>query len=37
MNTNATWNLAAVNPVAPDRWGEDHWSTFAYVETRCVD
>jgi hypothetical protein len=19
------------------RWGKDHWSTFAYLETRCVD
>lgn len=21
----------------PERWGRDHWSTFAYVETRVVD
>jgi len=20
-----------------DRWGKDHWSTFAYIETRIVD
>ncbi len=20
-----------------EEWGKDHWSTFAYVETRCVD
>ena len=19
------------------KWGKDHWSTFAYIETRCVD
>lgn len=23
--------------VAMDKWGRDHWSTLAYVETRCVD
>lgn len=23
--------------IAPDRWGRDHWSTFAYIETRVVD
>ena len=23
--------------VSPDRWGKDHWSTFAYIEGRCVD
>ena len=26
-----------VNPVPPTLWGKDHWSTFAYVEVRCVD
>jgi hypothetical protein len=20
-----------------EQWGKDHWSTFAYLETRCVD
>lgn len=20
-----------------DQWGKDHWSTFSYIETRCVD
>ncbi len=29
--------LAASRPVPMDRWGKDHWSTFMYVETRCVD
>ena len=24
-------------PVPPTRWGKDHWSTFAYIGTRCVD
>lgn len=24
-------------PVPFERWGKDHWSTFAYVETRIVD
>lgn len=23
--------------IPPSRWGRDHWSTFAYVETCCVD
>lgn len=23
--------------IAPDRWGKDHWSTLAYIETRIVD
>ena len=23
--------------IEPHRWGKDHWSTFAYIETRCVD
>lgn len=23
--------------VTMDRWGKDHWSTFAYAETRTVD
>ena len=26
------------NPRLPiDQWGKDHWSTFAYAESRCVD
>lgn len=24
-------------PVPPSHWGKDHYSTLAYVETRCVD
>lgn len=24
-------------PVPIERWGGDHWSTFAYIETRIVD
>lgn len=24
-------------PVPVARWGKDHWSTFVYIETRCVD
>lgn len=23
--------------IPPERWGKDHWSTFAYIETRLVD
>lgn len=23
--------------IPPERWGKDHWSTFLYIETRCVD
>jgi hypothetical protein len=23
--------------ITMDRFGKDHWSTFAYIETRCVD
>lgn len=23
--------------IAPERWGKDHWSTLAYIETRLVD
>lgn len=26
-----------MNPVSIENFGEDHWSTLAYVETRCVD
>lgn len=25
------------DPVPPKFFGKDHWSTFAYLETRCVD
>lgn len=27
----------ADKPVPPELFGRDHWSTFAYAETRCVD
>lgn len=25
------------DPVPVEKFGKDHWSTFAYIETRCVD
>jgi hypothetical protein len=25
------------SPVPMEHWGRDHWSTLAYIETRCVD
>ena len=25
------------DPVSPIHFGKDHWSTFGYLETRCVD
>jgi hypothetical protein len=31
------WDLGRTEPVPLVRWGKDHWSTFAYVETRWVD
>jgi len=33
----ASWDLGSVPPVPVVRWGKDHWTTFAYVETRWVD
>ena len=24
-------------PISMDRWGRDHWSTLAFIETLCVD
>lgn len=33
-NTSEDWNGVAI-PI--ERWGKDHWSTFAYAETRAVD
>lgn len=27
----------AEQTIEPARWGKDHWSTLAYVETCCVD
>jgi hypothetical protein len=32
-----SWQTTSVPPVEPARFGKDHWSTFAYVETRAVD
>jgi hypothetical protein len=31
------WRLGTAEPVPMRRWGKDHWTTFAYVETRWVD
>ena len=31
------WIRGQHEPVPVDRFGDDHWSTFAYVETRTVD
>lgn len=31
------WPIVATDPVPVRRWGEDHWSTLAYLETRIVD
>lgn len=31
------WDLGPAEPVPMIRWGKDHWTTFAYVETRWVD
>jgi hypothetical protein len=32
-----SWDLGTAEPVPMARWGKDHWTTFAYVETRWVD
>lgn len=29
--------MASRKPVPMKDWGKDHWSTFAYIETRVVD
>ena len=31
------WDFGDTTPVPMTRWGKDHWTTFAYVETRWVD
>jgi hypothetical protein len=31
------WDLGTAEPVPMARWGKDHWTTFAYVDTRWVD
>lgn len=35
--TDIAWRTTSVPPIEPDRFGKDHWSTFAYLETRIVD
>lgn len=40
VTTTVTTTTAIVveEPRVPiEQWGADHWSTFAYIETRCVD
>ena len=32
-----TWRLGTAESVPMSRWGKDHWTTLAYVETRWVD
>lgn len=32
-----SWDARNESPVPVSRWGKDHWTTFAYVETRWVD
>jgi hypothetical protein len=32
-----SWDLRTAGPVPMARWGKDHWTTFAYAETRWVD
>lgn len=33
-----TTSVVEEQPRIPiEKWGKDHWSTFAYLETRCVD
>lgn len=37
MSTAPQWRTTSIPPVPPEKFGKDHWSTFAYVETRIVD
>uniref|UniRef100_UPI003F493824 hypothetical protein n=1 Tax=Nonomuraea sp. CA-251285 TaxID=3240002 RepID=UPI003F493824 len=41
MTTSTTptleWIRGQHESVPVDQWGQDHWSTFAYIETRTVD
>lgn len=32
-----SWQITSIPPIPMERFGKDHWSTFAYVETRAVD
>lgn len=36
--TTVTTEAVELKPrISIEEWGADHWSTFAYIETRCVD
>jgi hypothetical protein len=35
--TDIAWRTTSFPPIDPARFGADHWSTFAYIETRIVD
>lgn len=38
VETKTTTEVVVDEPRIPiEKWGSDHWSTFAYIETRCVD
>jgi hypothetical protein len=38
VETKVTTTTKALEPRIPiEQWGKDHWSTFAYIETRYVD
>jgi hypothetical protein len=37
LTAEPEWALDGVAPVPMIRWGKDHWTTFAYVESRWVD
>ena len=38
MNTeNNEWGEPMSGMTKIEEWGKDHWSLFAYVETRCVE
>ncbi len=38
VETKTTTAVVVDEPRIPiEKWGSDHWSTFAYIETRCVD
>ena len=36
-NPTPTYTPPAADRVPMERWGRDHWSTLAYIETRIVD
>ena len=37
MNDTSDLYQIPRDPVPEEYFGKDHWSTFAYIETRCVD